>query len=314
MKKAFALASLLVALALILTACGTQTPSPATGTPPNNNPTETPAANPPASNFDTSKNIAIVAREDGSGTKSAFMEIIGLKGKADPANVIIQTSTAGILTEVKGNPAAIAYDSLGYITSDVKALKIDGVEATVGNIKNGTYKISRPLSVVYPAATLDSDLNSAFFTFLQSSGAQEIIAEEGYVSLIDSASAYTIDGSLSGTISISGSTSLAPLMEILAEEFEGLQNNVTVTVGGGGSSAGYNDANDGVSDFGMISEVFNAEKAPDCTSHEVAKDGIAVIVHKDNPLDSISMEQLKNIYDLEAEEADAITKWDALIP
>ena len=262
--------------------------------------------------FDTSKNIAILAREDGSGTKTAFMEIIGLKGKADPENVIIQTGTAGILTEVKGNPNAIAYESLGYVTSDVKMLKVDGVEATAANIKNGTYKISRPLSIVYKEATLGNEVNKAFYDFLQSSDAQAIITEEGYVSVADNARNYTINGSLKGEIDISGSTSLQPLMTELADAFEKLQPNVSVTVGGGGSGTGYKNADEGVSEFGMISEEFNLEKAPTCTDYVVCKDGIAVIVHKDNPLGDITMDQLKNIYDVEAE-SDAITIWSDLI-
>ena len=262
------------------------------------------------SDFDTSRNISVVAREDGSGTKSAFMEIIGLKDKPDPPNVIIQTGTAGVLAEVKGNPAAIAYESLGYVTADVKALQVDGVEATVSNIKNGAYKISRPLSVVYLEASLDSAVNRAFFAFLQSADAQEIIADGGYVSVVDDAEAYTIDASLSGAIDISGSTSLQPLMIELASAFEDLQPNVSVNVSGGGSGTGYKNADEGVSEFGMISEEFNVEKAPSCTHYIVAKDGIAVIVKSANPLDSITMEELQSIYD---EEADAAPTWDTLI-
>ena len=262
--------------------------------------------------FDTSKNISILAREDGSGTKTAFMEIIGLKGKADPENVIIQTGTAGILTEVKGNPAAIAYESLGYVTGDVRMLKVDGVEATVGNIKNGTYKISRPLSIVYKEASLGNEVNKAFYTFLQSSDAQEIISGEGYVSIADNAAAYTIDGSLDGSIDISGSTSLQPLMTELAAAFENLQPNVSVTVGGGGSGTGYKNADESVSEFGMISEEFNLEKAPSCTHYIVCKDGIAVIVNSSNPINDITMDQLKNIYDVEAG-PNAIAIWNGLI-
>ena len=266
------------------------------------------------SGFDVSKNISVTAREDGSGTKSAFMELIGLKGKPDPANIIIQTGTAGILAEVKSNPAALAYESLGYVTKDVKVLKVNGVDATVANIKNGTYKISRPLSVVYKEADVaGSAVYQAFLKFLQSSDAQKIIADRGYVSVADNAPAYTIDGSLSGTIDISGSTSLQPLMaEYLAPAFENLQRNVKVTVSGGGSGTGYKNADEGVSAFGMISDEFDIEKAPSCTHYVVCKDGIAVIVNKDNPLDSITIEQLKNIYNAEAG-ADAITKWNALI-
>ena len=264
------------------------------------------------SGFDASKNISVVTREDGSGTKTAFMELIGLKGAADPANVIIQTSTAGILAEVKGNPATIAYESLGYVTNDVKKLSVDGVEATVGNIQNGSYKISRPLSVVYKESTLDDGVNQAFFTFLKSSDAQEIISDNGYVTVVDSSNAYTINGSLSGSIDVSGSTSLQPLMIELASAFEDLQPNIKVNVSGGGSGTGYNNADEGVSAFGMISEEFSLEKAPTCTHYIVCKDGIAIIVNTSNPLLNITMEQLKNIYDKDAGN-NAISKWNSLI-
>lgn len=265
-----------------------------------------------APEFNSSSNILVVAREDGSGTKSAFMEIIGHKGKADPANVIIQTGTAGVFTEVKGNPAAIAYESLGFITGDVKILKVNGVEATLANIKSGEYVISRPLSVVYKESTLDNHVSNAFFTFLKSGNAQKIIVDNGYVSIVDNAPAYIVNGSLSGNIDLSGSTSLQPLMIKLVDAFERLQLNVKINVSGGGSGTGYKNANEGVSEFGMISEEFNTLESPSCTNYTVCKDGIVVIVNKTNPLDSITMEQLKNIYDADAG-ANAATKWKTLI-
>ena len=258
--------------------------------------------------FDENKNISVVAREDGSGTKSAFMEIIGLKGKADVSGVIIGANTAAVLNEVKGNPLAIGYDSLGYVTDEVKMLKVDGVAATAENVKNGTYKISRPLNVVYQESKVASEVNTAFLTFLQSSDSQTIISDNGYVSTKEGAVAYTVVPGLTGEIAISGSTSLKPLMEKLAAKFEAVQSGVKVTVGGGGSGTGYNDAKNGVSDFGMISESFKSEKAENCTYYEVAKDGIAVIVNKENPLDNISMEDLKNIYNVDAGDA-AIKVW-----
>ena len=145
---------------------------------------------------------------------------------------------------------------------------------------------------------------------MKSSDAQEIISGDGYVTLVDNAPAYTINGALSGSIDISGSTSLQPVMIKLAAAFEKLQTNIKINVSGGGSGTGYKNADEGVSEFGMISEEFNAEKAPGCTFYTVCKDGIAVIVHKDNPLDNITMDQLKSIYD---EDSSDITKWDALI-
>jgi len=262
--------------------------------------------------FDKSNNISVVAREDNSGTKNAFMELIGIKGKSDPVNANIKTGTEAVNAEVKGNSAAIAYESLGYITSDVKVLKVDGIDATIDNIKNNIYKLSRPLSVVYQGTALEADANKTFFTFLQSSEAQKVIIAGGYVSVNDNAPAYKDNILLSGSIAISGSTSLQPLMVELAAEFGKYQPNIKVTVLGGGSGAGYKEAEEGVSAFGMISEEFNMEKAPSCMVYTVCKDGIAVIVNKDNPLENIAMEQLKNIYDDEAG-TNAITKWSDLI-
>ena len=263
------------------------------------------------SKFDENKNISVVTREDGSGTKSAFMEIIGLKGKTDVSGVIVASNTASVLQEVKGNPLAIGYDSLGYVTDDVKMLKVDGVAATVENVKNGTYKMSRPLNVVYQESKVASQVNTAFLTFLQSSDAQTIISDNGYVSTKDGAVAYTIVPGLTGEINISGSTSLKPLMEKLAAKFEAVQSGVKVTVGGGGSGTGYNDAKNGVSDFGMISESFNPSKADNCTCYEVAKDGIAVIVNKENTFDNISLEDLKNIYNVDAGDS-AVKTWSGV--
>lgn len=265
------------------------------------------------SGFSADKNITVVAREDGSGTKSAFMEIIGLKDKADVSGVVIQSGTAAVLQEVQGNPYAIAYDSLGYVTDDVKILKVDGVYPTTDTIKDGSYAISRPLNIVYKQETVDaSPLFTAYYNFLMSKTAQDIVAEQGYINT-ESSVEYTVDASLSGEINISGSTSLQPLMEVLADKFETLQPNVTVNVAGGGSGTGLKNAENGTSDFGMISKEKKADDdAPSCVATAVARDGIAVIVNKENTLDNITLEQLKNIYDCEAGE-NQITVWNQII-
>lgn len=262
-----------------------------------------------AGGFDQSKNISVVAREDGSGTKSAFMEIIGLKGKSDISGIIVAASTAAVLNEVKGNPLAIAYESLGYVTDDVKMLKVNGVAPTVENIKNGSYKIARPLNIVFKEDTVKDGINKAFYEFLQSSDAQTIISAEGYVSTKEGAVEYKIQSGLSGEIGVSGSTSLQPLMLKLAAKFMELQKDVKVSVSGGGSGTGYKNAEGGVSNFGMISESFNIEKAPGCTYYEVAKDGIAIIVNKSNTFDDISTDTLKKIYDVDAGD-DAVKTWN----
>ncbi len=261
--------------------------------------------------FSADSNITVVAREDGSGTKSAFMEIIGLKGKADVSGVIIASGTAAVMQEVKDNPYAIAYDSLGYVTDDVKILKVDGVYPTVETIKDGSYKISRPLSVVYKPATIESGANKAFYDFLVSKTAQDIVLDEGYIN-ISATVEYTVQADLSGEINISGSTSLQPLMEKLAAKFEDLQSGVDVNVAGGGSGTGLGNAENGTSDFGMISKEFKVADAPSCVSTEVARDGIAIIVNKKNTLENIALSDLKNIYNCEAG-SDQIKVWNRII-
>lgn len=263
--------------------------------------------------FDASHSVSVITREDGSGTKSAFMELLGLKGKDDPTEATIQNGTAAVLAEVENNMYAIAYDSLGYVTEDVKLLQVDGVEPTIENIKSGEYAISRPLNVVYKTADIEgSPLYSDYLTFLSSSQAQQIISEEGYVSIVDGATTYAApETSLSGTIQISGSTSLQPLMILLAEAYEQLNQNVSIEVAGGGSGTGYENAENGVSAFGMISEEFSSKKAPNCVYSTVAKDGIGIIVNLDNPIEDISSDDLSRLYDVDA--SPAIASWSELI-
>lgn len=263
--------------------------------------------------FDTSKRITVVTRDDGSGTKSAFMEIIGLKGKKDPAGVISASSTTTVLATVKTNPLAIAYESLGYVTDEVKILKVDQVDCNVENIKTGDYKIARSLNIVYKETILQNPVFEDFYKFLGSSDSQKIISDNGYVSTKDDTSSYVKENDFKGTINISGSTSLQPLMTLLAEKYETIQTNVDVIVSGGGSGTGYKNAENNVSDFGMISETFNSEKAPSCTSYEVAKDGIALIVNKVNSFDNITLEHLKNIYDCDINGEEKISTWGDLV-
>lgn len=258
-------------------------------------------------NYDAS--ISVICREDGSGTKSAFMEIIGLKSqKGDVKGAIIQNSTAAVLQGVAQNPYSLAYDSLGYVTEDVKKLQVNGVECTLENCKTGAYAISRPLSVVYKEETVkSSSVFSAYLQYLGSAQAQSIISSNGYVQIVDGGSSYAAVSGLEGTINISGSTSLQPLMNLLAADFEKMQPKVTVNVSGGGSGTGLSDAENGTSNFGMISKEFIQTDAPSCTHYTVAKDGIAVIANKSNPVTSLTMEQLKSIYG--NDEGEHITTW-----
>ena len=262
--------------------------------------------------FDANKSIAIVVREDGSGTKGAFLEILGLKGAKDPTGAITANSTSAVLTKVATNPYAIAYDSLGYVDDSVKKVKVDGVDATSDTIKNGTYALSRPLNVIYKAETVTDPIYKDYLEYLGSKEVQDLAAKEGYVSILDQVTEYnTPEFADAKTISISGSTSLQPLMTKIATKYMAHQKNIRVEVSGGGSGTGYNNAENGISNFGMISEEFNSKKAASCTSFTVCKDGIALIVNLKNPVVTISKKDLSTIYNPNAEAP--ITSWSKLI-
>lgn len=272
------------------------------------------ACNANGGEFDASKNITVITRQDGSGTKTAFMEIIGLKGKADVSGVIKASDTAAVLSGVQTNKYSIAFDSLGYVlgAKDVTVLTVDGVAPSAATIKDGSYPISRPLSVVYKADTLKNKLYKAYYDFLLSAEGQTIVAAEGYTASVDNAPAYVADETLEGSIALTGSTSCQPVMNKLAEKFESLQGKVKVTVGGTGSSQGYKDAQNDVSPFGMISEKFVQSKAEGCTSTTFAMDGIALIVNAQNPLKNITKDQLKHIYG-NVEGETQLTVWSQVI-
>lgn len=272
------------------------------------------ACNANGGEFDASKNITVITRQDGSGTKTAFMEIIGLKGKADVSGVIKASDTAAVLSGVQTNKYSIAFDSLGYVlgAKDVTVLTVDGVAPSAATIKDGSYPISRPLSVVYKADTLKNKLYKAYYDFLLSAEGQAIVAAEGYTASVDNAPAYVVDETLEGSIALTGSTSCQPVMNKLAEKFESLQGKVKVTVGGTGSSQGYKDAQNDVSPFGMISEKFVQSKAEGCTSTTFAMDGIALIVNAQNPLKNITKDQLKHIYG-NVEGETQLTVWSQVI-
>jgi ABC-type phosphate transport system, periplasmic component len=252
--------------------------------------------------------ISIITREDGSGTRGAFTELFGVID-ADKNDLItdsaeVTNSTSVMMTTVAGNKSAIGYVSLGSLTSDVKALKIDGVDATVENIKNGTYKISRPFLVVYKEGTL-TDLAKDFLTYILSSDGQAVVSDNGYINVTENA-AYTASG-LTGTLTLAGSTSVSPLMEKLADAYKALNAGVTIEIQQTGSSAGITSATEGVCDFGMSSRELKDSEAAELTSVEIATDGIAVIVNKQNGINGLTSDQVKSIYLGETTEWSAVS-------
>lgn len=251
------------------------------------------------------KDITVVSREDGSGTRAAFTELMGiLDGDNDQTvkTAEITNSTSVMAQSVSGNVVAIGYVSLGSLDkTKVKAVKVDGVEATTDNIKSGSYKVARPFNI----ATKDglSDTANDFIKFILSEDGQKIISDEGYIS-IDASEKYEA-ANLSGTISVAGSTSVGPVMQVLAEKYMELNKNVTIEVQQTGSSAGMTSAIEGACDIGMASrEVKDSEKSQGLKETTIAMDGIAVIVNLDNEIDNLTSDQILKIYTGE------IKNWD----
>lgn len=247
--------------------------------------------------------ILLYTREDGSGTRDAFIELVGLEEMTD--NAAVCNGTNVVLTSVGGAKGAIGYISLGSLNDTVKAVKIDGVEATAENIINDTYKLSRPFNVAYKAETLESnDTLKDFMQFISSKEGQKVIVDYGCVSETeDTAPAYVKPATApTSEVKIGGSTSVGPLMEKMVEAYckaSGVESK-KFTISQNGSGSGMTGAADGTLDLGMASRaVKDDEIAKGLTPKEIALDGIAIIVNKENTIDNLTLEQLKKIYNEE---------------
>ena len=255
--------------------------------------------------------INVVSREEGSGTRGAFIELFGVQEKnADGEKVdlttntaIVTNSTAVMLTTVAGDANAIGYASLGSLDDTNKILQIDGVDATVENIKDGSYKISRPFNIVTQDGL--SDAAQDFVNFILSSDGQAVVENSGYIPL-DNAPAYTAQAD-KGKIVVSGSSSVTPVMEKLREAYNKVNANVEVEIQQSDSTTGILNAIEGTADIGMASRALeDAELSQGVTETVIALDGIGVIVNKENALTGLTSEQVKAIYTGE------ITSWDDL--
>ena len=239
--------------------------------------------------------ITVVSREDGSGTRGAFTELMGIEKEGTDrtyAKAEISNSTSVVISTVAGNKNAIGYISLGSLNDSVKAVKIDGVDATVDNVKNGSYKISRPFIITTKDGI--SDLAADFIKFILSDDGQAIVSEK-YIT-VGGSGAYTASG-LSGKVTLAGSTSVSPLMDELAAAYKELNPDVVIEIQQSGSGAGIQSALEGVCDIGMSSrELKDSEKEAGLTPTVMALDGIAVIVNKDNRIGTLSSEQIQSIY------------------
>lgn len=256
--------------------------------------------------------VSVYSREDGSGTRGAFIELFGIEEKdANGDKVDLTTPTAAItnatsvmMTSVAGDANAIGYISLGSLNNTVKALSIDGAEATAENVKSGTYKVARPFNIVTKDGV--SDVAQDFIDYIMSSDGQKVVEENGCISVADNADSYKASGK-SGKIVIAGSSSVTPVMEKLAEAYKALNPDVAIEVNQSDSTTGVNMATEGTCDIGMVSrELKDSESGVKATV--IAQDGIAVIVNPDASIDELTSDQVKGIYTGE------LTTWEDVIP
>lgn len=240
--------------------------------------------------------ITVVSREDGSGTRGAFTELMGIEENGTDnttSSAQITNSTSVMMTTVEGNPYAIGYISLGSLNDTVKAVTVDGVEATVENVESGEYTVSRPFLV---CTTEDiSELGQDFMNFIMSDEGQAIVEEEGYIPR-ETTGAFTSNGA-SGDLTVGGSSSVTPVMEKLAEAYEEINTGANVSVQQSDSTSGAENTISGVYEIGMCSrDLTEEEQSKGLTPTTIALDGIAVIVNKENAVDNLTTDQIKQIY------------------
>ena len=277
--------------------------------------------------------IGVVSREDGSGTRGAFVEIVGVVDEDDndmtTLDAVIQNSTNGVMQTVAGDSQAIGYISLGSVDDSIKVVPIDGVEASAENVTNGTYPIARPFNVAWSNEGDLSEVAADFLTFIHSADGQAIVEEEGYVQVTPKADeeaateeesteesseeaaseeavelpAYEAAG-LEGTVEVVGSTSVTPVMEKLAEAYSALNEGVTINITSNGSSAGMEAAMNGTADLGMASRELDEEEQAALNFDAIAIDGIAVIAHPENPISGLTLENVKQIF------LGEVTEWE----
>ncbi len=251
--------------------------------------------------------ITVISREEGSGTRDAFTELMGITddngNDATTQSAEITNSTSVMMSTVSGNKNAIGYVSLGSLSDSVKALKLDGVVASVDTIKDGSYKLQRPFNIAYIDGSLSNEAQD-FIKFITSKEGEAIITKEGYID-VDATESYTAS-KMSGTVTLAGSTSVAPVMNVLADEYKKLNPDMKIEIQESGSSAGIESAMQGAVNIAMSSRELKDNEAAKLKSQKIALDGIAIIVNNENALDNITSDQVKDIF------IGNTTAWDAI--
>lgn len=258
-------------------------------------------ANGAGTDFNPNSEISVVSREEGSGTRSAFIELFGVEVKDSDGNksdmtskeAIIADKTNIMMTNVSGDPYAIGYCSLGSLDDTVKAVNIDGAEATALNIKNGSYKIQRPFNIAYKGEP--DGLAKDFIDFIFSAEGQNVIASNKYIKVDENAPEYS--GKMpSGKIVVGGSSSVEPVMQKLREKYLEINPNASIEIDLSDSSAGMSNTINGSYDIGMASRELKESEKKELNDRVIAVDGIAVIVNNGNPTENLTVEQVKNIF------------------
>lgn len=253
------------------------------------------------SDWDETSDVTIVSREDGSGTRGAFIELFGIEEKQDDGTKVdmtttdaqITNNTSVMLTTVADNEYAIGYVSLGSLNDSVKALKIGGAEATAENIENGSYKVSRPFNIAVKK-DLNNKVAKDFMSFIMSTEGQKVVADEKYIAVAD---VKDYAGTKpSGSCVVGGSSSVSPLMEKLIEAYKAVNPNASIELQTSDSTTGMTSTIEGSYDIGMASRELKEEEAAELEPTVIATDGIAVVVNNANPLDELSADQVKDIY------------------
>ena len=263
------------------------------------------------SSWDSSNDITILSREDGSGTRGAFIELFGIEEEKNGEKVDMTTdeaqitnSTSVMMTTVAGGDYSIGYVSLGSLDDSVKALKIDGAEATAENIKAGKYKVSRPFNIAVKK-DMKNEVAKDFINYVMSEEGQKIVSDNGYIP-VDGAKPYS-GKEVSGKVVVGGSSSVSPVMEKLIEGYKAVNSKANVELQTTDSTTGMTSTIDGSYDIGMASRDLKDDEAAKLQNTVIATDGIAVIVNKNNTTDELSADQVKSIYTGDA------TTWDEVV-
>jgi phosphate transport system substrate-binding protein len=254
--------------------------------------------------------ISVISREDGSGTRGAFIELFGIEVKGEDGTkkdtttkeAMIAKQTDVMMVSVAGDENAIGYISLGSLNDTVKAVSVDGAAASTENVKNGSYKVSRPFIIATKgeAAGVAKD----FIDYILSAEGQAVVAQS-YIAVDDNAPAYS-GSKPSGKVVVAGSSSVTPIMEKLKEAYANVNPNATIEVQQSDSSTGLSGAVSGTCDIAMSSRDLKEDELTTLTPIQIALDGIAVIVNNENAVSTLTSEQIKAIFTGE------ITKWDEI--